>query len=88
MAERERLYFFWDYDITEADLRAILAGEDDFEKAWAISRLLEAARWEDIWRYIGLRQIRALFPSLKLRREVREVWEYALQIWKPADGHA
>ena len=80
--QRQRLYFFWDYDITEEDLRAILAGEDEFEKAWAISRLLEAARWEDIWKYIRLSEVRKWFPNLKLRPQTREVWAYALTIWK------
>ena len=41
-ASRQRLYFFWDYDITEDDLRAILRGDNEVEKAWAIMRLLEA----------------------------------------------
>jgi len=80
--QRQRLYFFWDYDITEEDLRAILAGEDEFEKAWAISRLLEAARWEDIWKYIRLSEVRKWFPKLKLRPQTRKVWAYALTIWK------
>lgn len=80
--KRQRLYFFWDYDITEEDLHAILSGEDEFEKAWAISRLLEAARREDIWKYIRLSEVRKWFPKLKLRPQTREVWAYALTIWK------
>jgi hypothetical protein len=44
---RERLYFFWDYDLTEADPRAILAGHNEADIAWVMSRLLEAARWND-----------------------------------------
>jgi hypothetical protein len=38
-ANRERLYFFWDYDQTEADRRAILAGQKEAEIAWVMSRL-------------------------------------------------
>ncbi len=78
---RKRLYFFWDYDITEEDLRAILSGDNETEKAWAMTRLLEAAKWEDIWRFIRLKDLREWFPKLKLRPQTREVWEYALKVW-------
>jgi hypothetical protein len=78
----QRLYFFWDYDITEADLRAILQGENEVEKAWAITRLLEAARWEDIWRFITLEDLLANFERLRFRfAHDREMWAYALQHW-------
>lgn len=82
----QRLYFFWDYDITEADLRAILQGENEVEKAWAITRLLEAAQWEDIWKYIRLRDLRQWFPKLHLRPQISEVWGYALKVWEQMDA--
>jgi hypothetical protein len=78
---RKRLYFFWDYDITEEDLRAILNGDNEVEKAWAMTRLLEAAKWDDIWRFIKLRDLREWFPKLQLRPQTRQVWEYALKVW-------
>jgi hypothetical protein len=82
----QRLYFFWDYDITEDDLRAILRGDDEVEKAWAITRLLEAAKWEDIWKYLRLRDVRQWFSKLHLRPQTREVWAYALRIWDQMDA--
>jgi hypothetical protein len=82
---RQRLYFFWDYDITEDDLRAILQGDDEYEKAWAITRLLEAARWDDIWRFISLDDLRAHFHRLRFRfSRDREMWAYALKRWTDA----
>lgn len=79
---RQRLYFFWDYNLTEEDLRAILRGDNEVEKAWAITRLLEAARWEDIWRFITLDDLRANFDRLRFRfARDREMWAYALQRW-------
>ena len=78
----QRLYFFWDYDITEDDLRAILRGDDDVEKAWAIARLLEAAKWGDIWRFLSLNDVVANFDRLRFRyARDREMWAYALQRW-------
>jgi hypothetical protein len=82
---RERPYFIWDYDITEAEFRAKLAGDNEHDTAWAIARLLEAARWDDIWKYVTLKQVRDWFPRLQLRREVRSVWEYAFSVWDQPD---
>lgn len=78
---RKRLYFFWDYDITEEDLRAILSGDNETEKAWAMTRRLEAAKWEDIWRFITLKQLIENFDSLHFRFEFdREIWAYAIKL--------
>lgn len=79
---RKRLYFFWDYDITEEDLRAILRGNNETEKAWAMTRLLEAAKWEDIWRFITLDELKENFDRLRFRFEKdRETWAYAIKLW-------
>ena len=85
LSARQRLYFFWDYDITEDELRAILNGVNEVEKAWVMTRLLEAARWEDIWRYLRLRDVREWFHKLQLRPQTHEVWAHALKIWEQMD---
>jgi hypothetical protein len=78
----ERLYFFWDYDLQEADIRLIMRAGDPFEQAWVVSRILEYARWEDIWRYLSLADIRRNFDLLSFRRaQDRELWAYALERW-------
>jgi len=71
MSDVQRPYFIWDYDLTEADVRAILAGDDELQKAWMTARLLESARYEDIWKYISLEELRAIFPKLQLKSQVR-----------------
>jgi hypothetical protein len=80
-AERQRLYFFWDYDLDEQELRAILSGTDEASITWAMTRLLEAAHWDDIWKYVGLRQVRRWFDRLQLRPDTRQVWAHALEVW-------
>jgi hypothetical protein len=81
-------YFIWDYALTEADVRCILRGEDDVQKAWLVARLLESAKYDDIWRYISLPELRAIFPKLQLKPQVRAAWEFALQVWSgPANEH-
>ena len=81
-ARSQRPYFLWDYDLTEEQVRAILRGDDEMEKAWLITRILEYARWDDIWRYLTVADIRLNFENLSFRRpQDRELWAYALDRW-------
>ena len=76
-----RPYFLWDYDLAEEDVLRILNGEDEVAKVWMASRLLESARYTDVWKYLTLEEVRALFPKLKLKPQVRNAWKYALEVW-------
>jgi hypothetical protein len=83
-SQGKRPYFFWDYAITDTDeeIRAILRDGEPFDKAWVISRILEHARWDDIWRYLTVADIRENFANLRFRRpQDRELWAYALDRW-------
>jgi hypothetical protein len=84
MSTSQSPYFIWDYDLSEADVRAILWGDDEEQKAWLVARLLESATYEDIWQYIDLAELRSIFPKLQLKPQVRAAWEFALEVW--ADG--
>lgn len=80
--EGGRPYFFWDYDIREDDVRRILRHGTSVEKAWVIARILEYAKWNDIWRYLTLADIRENFEHLRFRRsQDRELWAYAIERW-------
>ena len=84
----ERLYFFWDYDLQESDIQTIIRHGDAMEQAWVVGRILEYAKWEDIWRYLTLADIRRNFDLLSFRRaQDRELWAYALDRWMGDDGH-
>lgn len=74
-------YFIWDYDIDESEIRAILRGNDEEQKAWLIERLLESARYEDIWQYVSLAELRTIFPKLHQKPQIRAAWEFALSVW-------
>jgi len=79
---RNRLYFFWDYDLSEADVERIVRQGDPAERAWVVARILEYAKWEDIWRYLTVADIRRNFEQLSFRRaQDRELWAYALDRW-------
>lgn len=83
----KRLYFFWDYDLSEEDVREILAGDDAHRKAWVISRILNAARWDDIWKYVTVKDIRTHFDQLQFRFPyLQELWAHALEVWSRDSG--
>lgn len=80
----QRPYFIWDYDLTEDDVRAILRSDNEYEKIWMMVRILESARWEDIWRYLTLKQVRHYWPQIyrRMRPQIRETWNWAMQVWE------
>ena len=81
-SEGQRPYFFWDYDIREDEIRGILAGANGVEKAWVISRILQYAKWEDIWRYLKPEDIRQNLALLHFRLpQDRDAWSYAVERW-------
>jgi len=84
-ATSQHPYFLWDYDLTEEQVRAILRGDNEVEKVWLITRILEYAKWDDIWRYLTVDDVRENFSWLRFRwPRDRELWAYALERWS---GH-
>ncbi|HHH40714.1 MAG TPA: hypothetical protein ENK56_01765 [Chloroflexi bacterium] len=84
---KRRLPFFWDYDLGEEDLRAILVGDDEERKVWVISRLLNATPWDEIWTYLTVDDIGAHFPRLRFRSSrLRELWAHAGDATGPQDS--
>ncbi len=82
----EHVYFFWDYAHTDEEIRKILQGDNEVEKVWVISRILQVARWEDIWKYVTLSDIRQHLDRLQFRNpHLHELWRHALTIWSQPD---
>lgn len=79
---QKRPYFLWDYDLTDDEVREILRGDNRSDKVWILSRILESARFEDVWKYTSLFEVKSMFNSLKLKPAVRQAWELALSIWR------
>lgn len=74
--------FLWDYDLNEAQVRAILAQETLSPlKRWLIERILSECRFDEVCNYLDLNTIRQSFTQLRLPPEVRARWEYALRRW-------
>lgn len=77
-----RPYFFWDYNVSDDEVRRLISDGDAPARAWVISRILQYAKWEDIWRYLTPTQIARDLDRLTFRRpQDRDLWAYAIERW-------
>ena len=74
-----RPYFINDYDLSWRDLQGYLASQDDDQRAWAVAKVLDGARWSDIWRLITEDDVRDVLD--RLPRRLRERYSDALSAW-------
>lgn len=74
-------YFLWDYDLSEEDVKRILRQGDEQDKQWLVGRILEHAHFNDVFKYLSLREILRFFPELKMRPITRRYWQRALSAW-------
>lgn len=78
---KARPYFLWDYNLTEEDVHLILAYRDLTKKKWLIARILEHARFKDVWNYLSLKEIMTAFPHIRMSPKKKEAWQYAIDLW-------
>ena len=81
MANSNRPYFLWDYDLTADQVRQILNGSNEIERRWMLARVLSSASYKDVWTYTNLKQIITEFPYLKMRPQVKLAWKKAINAW-------
>lgn len=80
----KRPYFLWDYSLSEEDVRRILREGDETSRLWLIARILESAKYEDVWKYLDLEDVVSVFSKLRLKPAVRNAWQRALKVWGAA----
>jgi hypothetical protein len=78
---KNRPYFLWDYDLSEDDVRAILHTGGELDKQWLIARILTSARFEDVWKYLTVKDLVFYFAKLRMRPQVKLAWKRALNVW-------
>lgn len=72
---------FWDYNMTDAKMRRMLKSGTEWEKHWVASRILERAPFDKVWQFLTLKQVQEMFPILKFRPQMKEIWAKALRAW-------
>jgi len=62
-----RPYFLWDRDLSWREFRDLVGGPELGRSAWAVARLLDHARWGDVWRLATPDQVRRELPNIRVR---------------------
>jgi hypothetical protein len=84
---RDRPWFLWDVEVSEAEFRRRLQHPDPTTRAQWQGRLLREARFEEIWRYVTLEDV--LRDWTLIRRHLgrrRAFWDWLLEGWRK-DGY-
>jgi len=79
-----RPYFFWDEDVSVAELRAALQpGREEGERLRLLGKLLREARDVDVWAFVTPAEVAAALPALgrRLGRR-RRFWEFLIEGWR------
>jgi hypothetical protein len=79
-----RPYFFWDEDVSVAELRTALEpGRDQDRRLRLLGKLLREARDVDAWQFVTPAQVAAALPALgrRLGRR-RRFWEFLINGWR------
>lgn len=74
-------YFLWDYNLSEDDVKRILCQGNESERCWLAARILEHAHFDDVFKYLNLKEITESLPKLKLRPATQRYWQRALSVW-------
>jgi hypothetical protein len=86
-----RPYFLWWCDVTAGDLRCLVRSADLDERASWMGALLREANTRDVWLFVTVGEIRAMWPRLArhLGRS-RAMWAFLLgendPSWPPAEA--
>jgi len=80
-----RPYFLWDSEMTLDAFRAVLADPDPDVRAAYVGKLMRQAKPDDVFQFVCLSEIVALWPRLEryLGRE-RPMWRFLLDGWQEA----
>jgi hypothetical protein len=76
----EPLAFIPDRQVTPTELRRMLSDGPRDARAWAVSRLLLYADWDEIWTFVTRDEVVELFAELDLPEALRAKWAKMLRI--------
>lgn len=82
-----RPWFLWDEDLSLAEFRARLAGDDPDERDRLLAKLLREANDTEVWRFVSPDDVARALPRLARRIGTRRLpfWEFLIGRWR-ADG--
>jgi hypothetical protein len=84
---RGRPYFLWDLEMTLEAFEQALADENPRTRAYFVAKLMRQAKPDDVFRFLRLEQIKALWPLVAPQLgKTHEMWTWLLRSWKVIEG--
>ena len=81
-----RPYFLWDEDVSNDELRSILAGPNSARRDQLLGKMLREARDIDVWNFVTPIEVAHALPRLGRRLGRRQrFWEFLIEGWR-GDG--
>ena len=81
MTDPDIPYFLWDYKLSKKEAKNIIERGDSFSRNFLVTRILESARFTDVFKYITLKKLIKIFPNLRLKKDVKDAWQKAFKAW-------
>jgi hypothetical protein len=74
-------FIWWDQNITEDDIREAISSDNLYRRITYMSYVLNDARFEDIWKYVTLKDVQKEFWRIRWRTDwLREHWRQLLTL--------
>jgi hypothetical protein len=77
-----RPYFLWDCDLTVTEFEDRLRDPDPAVRAYFLAKVMRQAKPDDVFRFVTLQRIRAMWPALESQLgRARPFWSWLLEQW-------
>ena len=84
-----RPYFLWDDEMTLDQFRARLREPDIEVRAYLVGKLMRQAKPDDVFQFVRLAEIVALWPKLeRYLGRTRPMWRWLLDRWSGSSDDA
>jgi hypothetical protein len=79
-----RPWFFWDEDLSVAEVKARLAGEDRVERLRLLGKLLREANDTEVWQFVTPQEVADALPELARALGTRRLpfWTFVIDRWR------
>ncbi len=81
--KKDKPWFLWDVDVSEAELRERLRQDDPDGRAQWQARIMREARFHEVWQYLTLDDVLANWPHIRRHLgRMRPFWDWLLRGWR------
>lgn len=81
VTKKKPYFIWWEQDVTEEDVRLALVSDNLYRRITYMSYILNDAEFEDIWKYLKLKDVQENFWRIRWRTAgLQEQWRQLLTL--------